>query len=163
MGFADVLVWEPSGEFYEHVLRALVELLVKKGIISIDELKEIVERIRDEERGADIDILKVLTEKEKIDVGKFLASKMKEMSGGEFDKLVKEVFTRVEGREPKPAGFASAMYIKGKTSEIRDALKSFDEFKRFRKEEIEYIYYALTILGYRNVEVLEKLKKFIKE
>ena len=163
LGVADMLVWEPSSEFYEYVLRALVELLVKKGLISVDELNEIVERTRDEKRGADIEILKVLTEKEKVEVTKFLASKIKEMSYNELDKLVDEIYTKVEGREPKPTSFASAMYIKGKTSEIRNMLRSFDEFKRFRKEEIEYIYYALIILGYENAEVLEKLKKFIKK
>lgn len=157
-----MIVRESRGRYYEYIVRALVELLAKKGIISIDELNEIAERIYDEERGANIEISRILTENEKAEIIDFLLSNMKNMSDSEFIDLARDVYTKIHGEEPKPTGFVHAMYINAKLDEIKHILKNFNKLKRFKASELADIYHALIILGYENQEVLERLKMLIK-
>ena len=123
------------------LLRALISLLVEKGVISWEELESTIDKLRE------VKLSDILTKKEMADIKKALRQYARNL--------------RKELREFKGRGFASGMYRHAKENELEFIKDSLVNIENLSISEIARLYEILRSNQYENEEVLRKIARLV--
>ena len=121
----------------QELLRALIFLLVKKSIISIEELESIIEKIGRSK------LSDILLPEEIEDIRDNLKQYAREL-----DERIKSIHV---------TGWASALYRHGLEENLKFIEKNLENLENLPIRYIDYLRRILESSGYKNKQVLRKL------
>lgn len=124
------------------LLRALVSLLVKKGIISLDELELTIEEL------GRIKLSDILSPEEIVDIRNAL------------ERRAQRLKAKIKSIQVK--GWAAAMYRHGLESDLKIIEKILGDLENLSKSDIGLLQDFLERHEYKNEQVLRKLNRLIQ-